>query len=210
MSILKESIKTLCEAPLPDDWDKSVYTPKTSFKSKIDYAVQQAQKVGSGSSRVAFAIDYQGRKTVLKIAKNNKGLAQNEAEARILDDYYLKRLGLFIPLIDYDEEHNKPIWIHTEFATKATAANIKAACGGSLDDLIAWAKREHGHRKPWFMGDPDNINPESDLAESFSDYVGSYDPELGDYNRLANWGMYHGHPVIIDAGFDADTKKLYS
>jgi len=37
-----------------------------------------AKRLGGGSSRVAFLIDYQGRKTILKVAKNNKGLAQSQ------------------------------------------------------------------------------------------------------------------------------------
>ena len=91
----------LTEAPLPDDWDKNVYSPNNSFAKQVKYAKERAQKVGSGSSRVAFKIEYQGRPTVLKIAKNRIGLAQNEQESQALRDYYLE--DITIPMIDYDE-----------------------------------------------------------------------------------------------------------
>ena len=66
---MKELIKKIImEAPLPDDWDHSTYTHGKSFASKLKYATDRASKVGTGSSRVAFLIEYQGRQTVLKIA----------------------------------------------------------------------------------------------------------------------------------------------
>ena len=47
----------LNEAPLPDNWDKPKFNNGT-FKSMIEYATAMAEKVGSGSSRVAFKIPY--------------------------------------------------------------------------------------------------------------------------------------------------------
>lgn len=88
----------ISEAPLPDDWDKAVYTPQTSYKKRIDYAVAKAQKLGKGSSRTAFTVTYEGRPTVLKVAHNIKGMAQNEAEAELLSDGYLSGIGIMIPI----------------------------------------------------------------------------------------------------------------
>ena len=63
----------LNEAPLPDNWEKVKFNNGT-FKSMIEYATAMSEKVGSGSSRVAFKIPYKGRDTVLKVAKNKKGV----------------------------------------------------------------------------------------------------------------------------------------
>jgi hypothetical protein len=46
-------------------------------------------------------IDYKGRPTVLKIALNAKGIAQNEVESSLLNDGYLRSLGILIPIIDH-------------------------------------------------------------------------------------------------------------
>jgi hypothetical protein len=107
------------EAPLPDEWEQDQMQVRkgTTFQSRIQYARQMAQRLGTGSSRIAFVIEYQGRPTVLKVAKNRKGLAQNREEASILDDGYLGQLDIVIPLIDYDTESGQEVsWIHTEMA----------------------------------------------------------------------------------------------
>lgn len=200
--------KFITESPLPDDWDGGMYNERTPFSRRVKYAQERAKKLGAGSSRIAFVIPYQGRDTVLKIAKNSKGMAQNEAEAQVLDDYYLKGLGIFIPMIDYDEENTSPTWIHTEMASKASAGDFVRACGGSLDDLIAFAHHYCG-KKYTGRGDYTKVNPESELAQSLGDYLGNYDANFGDYSRLANWGIYDGSPVIIDAGFNDEVRDLY-
>ena len=71
----------ISEAPLPPEWDKSVFTPNVAYKKRIDYAVERAHRLGRGSSRTAVEIMYEGRATVLKVAHNIKGMAQNAAEA---------------------------------------------------------------------------------------------------------------------------------
>ena len=123
--ILRED-EIIDEMPLPADWDPQAYNQNTTtFKSRLAYALERAKKLGTGSSRVATVIEYQGRPTVLKIAKNAKGLAQNGVEASILDDGYASQLGILIPLIDFDTANRDPLWIHTEMATKA---NEKQLC----------------------------------------------------------------------------------
>jgi len=57
----------LQETPLPDDWDKSKYKSHNSFASRIRYATERAKKIGTGSSRIAFETEYEGRPTILKI-----------------------------------------------------------------------------------------------------------------------------------------------
>ena len=205
MSILAEQVKILTEAPLPDDWDHSVFAPRTSFAAKINYAKQQAQKVGAGSSRIAFIIDYQGRKTVLKIAKNGKGLAQNRVEAAQLSDGYYSRIGILIPLIDYDERNPQPTWIHTEFARKATVEDFKRACGGTPGDLVAYTEQTiHGKYYSSF-GYAHKVDPDAEIVADFHDYIAASNVLIGDFSRTANWGVYNGRLVIIDAGFDKET-----
>ena len=198
----------LSEAPLPDDWDGSIYNERIPFKTRLAYAKERAKRLGQGSSRVAFVIPYQGRDTVLKIAKNRKGMAQNEAEARILGDGYASRIGIFIPMIDYDTAGDQPTWIHTELAGKVTDQNFVQASGGTLTDLLAYV-REQRSGKPSHYGNAKKVDPDSELAQNFYDYVENFDANIDDYSNLSNWGMYEGSPVIIDAGYDDDVAKLY-
>jgi hypothetical protein len=207
--------ESITEAPLPAEWDKTVYTPAQSYKRRIDYAVARAQKLGAGSSRVAFDIPYQGRNTVLKVAKNAKGMAQNQAEASLLEDGYILSLGIAIPLIDYDEEHGQPVWIHTE---KAMKANAKQLCDimkcGKLEWLVNAAKYAQTGRGQDHNDEVMKLYGEDGL-ETFHEYVDllqelyGFDVNLDDFSRPANWGLYNGQPVIIDLGFTQDVAKQH-
>ena len=211
------------EMPLPADWDQSEYGPGSTFKKRLAYALERAKKLGTGSSRVATIIEYQGRPTVLKIAKNQKGLAQNSVEADILSDGYASQLGILIPLIDYDMQNREPTWVHTEMATKASEKQLCSIMKcPNLNILVnmAWAitgkKRYIGNydgfvehlKKNGSMSDED-IETMTDYANTLADLNSNFDVELGDFSRAANWGMYQGKPVIIDVGFNSNVLNQY-
>lgn len=211
------------EMPLPADWDpEQMRQSTTTFKSRLAYALERAKKLGTGSSRVATTIEYQGRPTVLKIAKNQKGLAQNSVEASILDDGYASQLGILIPLIDYDEQNSEPTWIHTELATKATDKQLSEIMKcDSLNVLVNMAWAISGKKK--YMGDigiyqkmlrdrgksEDDIETATEYANTLADLYTSFDVELGDLSRAANWGLYQGKPVIVDVGFNTNVLNQY-
>jgi hypothetical protein len=213
------------EMPLPADWDpQQMRQQGTSFKSRLAYALERAKKLGTGSSRVATTIEYQGRPTVLKIAKNAKGLAQNSVEADILSDGYASQMGILIPIIDYDTQNREPSWVHTELAQKA---NEKQLCSlmkcQSLDDLIRAAQaqlNEYGTRSRDILNNiidkNEHFGSSEQDADTFLEYVNrlselksSFDVELADFHRPANWGLYQGKPVIIDVGFNSNVLKQY-
>jgi hypothetical protein len=206
----------LTEVPLPADWDQSAYTKDKSFAFRVKYATARAKKLGAGSSRVAFEIEYEGRPTILKIAKNKKGMAQNEFEIRTLNDHYIKKLGITIPMIDSDViDEDNPTWLHTEKADKMTKNKFKAYMGGvDINHLIVFIEWSVGNlRSP-----PDNMTVEEasellDNNETLSglmDFVGSgYDIALGDLDNLTNWGIYQDSPVLIDVGGSSEIIKKY-
>lgn len=210
------------EMPLPADWDPAQYQQGTTFKSRLAYALERAKKLGTGSSRVATTIEYQGRPTVLKIAKNQKGLAQNSVEADILSDGYARQMGILIPIIDYDEQNREPMWVHTEMAQKASE---KQLCNlmkcDNLSQLVNMAYAITGRKK--FVGtyqsyidhmqqkgmSEQDIETMADYANVLADLNSNFDVELGDFTRAANWGLYNGKPVIIDVGFNSNVLNQY-
>ena len=217
---LKEEI--IDEMPLPADWDASQYGRGTTFKQRLNYALERAKKLGTGSSRVAMIIEYQGRPTVLKVAKNSKGLAQNSVEADILSDGYASQLGILIPIIDYDEQNREPVWIHTEMAQKATEKQLCNLMGcDNLSQLVNMAWTITGKKR--YLGTYDGyiehlrkkgkteeqIETMTDYANTLADLHSSFDVELGDFTRKANWGIFNGKPVIIDAGFNSNVMSQY-
>lgn len=138
------------EMALPSDWDPTAFGHDKTFKSRLDYAKERAQRIGGGSSRVAFIIPDQGRETVLKVAKNTKGLAQNEAELDILNDGYVGKLDIVIPLVDYDKENPQPTWIQTELAQKASDMKLSKIMrsGKYLFYVVGYAQYLLG-KKDW-------------------------------------------------------------
>lgn len=212
------------EAPLPPDWDPSAMRQQgTTFKSRLTYALDRAAKLGTGSSRVATIIEYEGRPTVLKIAKNQKGLAQNSVEADILSDGYASQLGILIPIIDYDEQNREPSWIHTEKAEKASEKQLCSIMKcPNLYILVnmAWAitgrKKYIGNYQGFVdhlkqntrMTDQD-IDTLTEYATALAELNSSFDVELGDFTRAANWGIYQGKPVIVDVGFNSNVMNQY-
>jgi len=212
----------LDEMPLPTDWDPAQMQQQgTSFKSRLAYALERAKKLGTGSSRVAMIIEYEGRPTVLKVAKNAKGLAQNSVEASILSDGYASQIGILIPIIDYDEQHREPLWIHTEMAQKVTDKQLCAIMKcQNLTQLINMAYAIQGRKiygnyqsfveKLINQGvSQDDIDTMTEYANVLADLNSNFDVELGDFARKANWGMYQGKPVVIDVGFNSNVLNQY-
>ena len=200
------------EAPLPDDWDKSVFSDNVPFTQRIRYAKERAKQVGRGSSRVAFETPYEGRKTVLKIALNTKGMVQNEEEANLLSDWYLKGIDITIPMIDYDEQSNKPTWVHTEYADKITQKKLESFFEGvSMLDIANYLNYHRVGNKSQFFATPklpDELY-ENEYFQALQDLVINLNIPPNDLTRKANWGLYKGHPVIIDLGLTEVSAKLY-
>lgn len=214
-------LRELFETPLPQDWDAGAMSQDRTFKARLDYALERAKRIGAGSSRVAFLIEYQGRDTVLKIAKNRRGLAQNVAEARILNDPYLPEI--VIPLIDFDLESDTPVWIHTEYAepinNKTLAQKLFSPNKDGISEMIRYAM--------WLSGEPrsfhdnyeqllnnSNFTEQQKIisrenADKLADLASSYDINLHDLSSARNWGLYNNEPVVIDLGFTNEVAKLY-
>lgn len=207
----KNFTEFLTETPLPDDWDKHVFTPKTSFKDQLEYALARAKSVGKGSSRVAFEIEYKGKPTILKIAKNDKGLAQNQDEISIMKRAKADFFDMIIPLIDHDVDNAKPIWIHVEKAeiVKETrlcdllnVPNLKTLIRAATSKI---SKKEKQAALDYIEMFNDNSPKHFKIVEVYIEILAKlekeYEVELIDFTQTANWGLYKGRPVIIDLGY---------
>lgn len=202
----------LSEAPLPDDWDhgQMVARPGTTIKSRLDYALERAQRIGQGSSRVALVIEFQGRPTVLKVAKNRKGMAQNLEEVDILSDGYFSKLGILIPLIDYDQSGSVS-WLQTEMAAPFKSREaLAAALGCDIMKLLEYSRRiGMGFSDEFYDVAPERRADVQELATSLDDLANNSTLDLEDCMQPSNWGMYQGRPVIIDAGFAGSAIPMY-
>jgi hypothetical protein len=219
--------ENLDEMALPADWDPTALGHDKTFKSRLEYALQRAPRLGGGSSRVAFTIPDNGRETVLKIAKNGKGLAQNEAEVDILADGYTGKLDIVIPIVDYDRENPQPTWIQTELAKKVSQQKLSKLLHSEklnygISHFVYAVHNVLGNRKA-YMPDLNKIkqdlitsgHSEQDI-EIFMGYVdevatlvNSSSLLVDDLGTASNWGEYNGRPVIIDLGFTEAVRPMY-
>ena len=76
---MKNMIKLIenVDEAYPASFNMEEFKNMKSFNQRIQYCEQNLQRISSGSSRIVYRIDDE---KVLKLAKNKKGLAQNEAE----------------------------------------------------------------------------------------------------------------------------------
>ena len=195
----------LNEAPLPDSWDKEKYKGRLDFKEMVRYASERAAILGKGSSRIAFEIDFKNTKSALKIALNPAGISQNIQEVKYLSDSHLQKLGIVIPLIDYDKENYKPRWVQVAIAGRINEDFFKEKYGYTLKEIVYYIHKDLNGKNP----DSLQIDQGDQLIKSLYDLIGNYKDLLyGDLARIDNWGLYEGRPVIIDIGFDAISQKM--
>lgn len=209
----------LDEMALPAHWDSSALGHDKTFKSRLQYVLDRAPRLGGGSSRIAVMIPDNGRETALKVAKNRKGLAQNQAELGILNDGYVGKLDIVIPLVDYDKENPQPVWIQTEKAEKVSDTKLSKIMrsGRHIFYVVGYAeyllgksdwKANTGLEHMKSLSDDDQVIFE-EYANKIANLLSSTSLQAGDLDRASNWGLYQGNPVIIDLGYTEEVVKLY-
>ena len=168
-----------------------------SFKGKIDYANQRLAKIGSGTGRVVYDID--GEK-VLKLAKNPKGIAQNEAEAGA--GYY--RDTHDIVAIIYESGDNDE-WLISEKGKKVNEKRIKELTGiPGLNELSMYLRNFHSSnngRGNIFGQDREVIDElnENEFAQDLQNFIANYGQSPGDMGRPSTYGevLREGQPTIV-------------
>lgn len=134
------------------------------------------QYIGSGSGRRVFDL---GNGYVVKVAKNNKGIAQNEAEYHISSS---DQSNIFAKTIQVSEDFRMLIMEKADrirdFSEVRKYFNVKS-------------------------------NRELFQLEKIRSVLPNYDLLLNDLYRTANWGMINNRPVIIDYGFTQIVRRKY-
>jgi hypothetical protein len=142
----------------------------------LDIRRQTYKYIGSGSGRRVFDL---GNEYVVKVAKNKKGIAQNEAEHQIS---LINRSNLFAKILQVSEDFSLLIM--------EKADRIK-----KISDV--WKYFNVKSNRKLFQ------------LEELKDISSKYNLLLPDLCRPANWGKINERPVIIDFGFTRKVKKKY-
>ena len=212
---LRENIE---EMAYPAAFNMETFKAIGSFRERIRYCVQKLGKsIGTGSSRRVFPID---NEKVLKLAINEKGIAQNEAEC----DWFLQKIGLFAKVYEYDEEYR---WVEMQLARKAKSSDFKKFFGYNFSAICAYVDYVHEmysrpspffHRSTYY----DDIFHQIENSDEYYDtvfymlyeYMANTQLEaIGDLKRLSSWGVVSENGqeslVIIDYGLTNDVAQDY-
>jgi hypothetical protein len=206
VSLPGQSKQLLTDGEYPGGWDMEEFKNLKSYAARGRYAKEKLGRLGSGSARIVFEIDDD---TVLKLARNKKGLAQNGLEAEISSTNWYD----FVAKVT-DAEPND-LWIESEKARKMKRSDFKRLTGFKFDDfvnaLINEAGKRDGRRPSYFNPvDPEVAGDiyDDELFNSILSFIADYDMAPGDFQRISSWGVVlrEGHeiPVLIDYGVSKD------
>jgi hypothetical protein len=211
--IVSEEIEEI--AQYPKGFSIDTLKGLKSFAAKVRYLQQfNLEKLGVGSSRAVFVAD---SNTVIKIAKNKKGIAQNKAEIGIstehlnigagtegknIGDILSQKLAKStVPLALIKDADPDGIWVEAERARRAQAEDFKKIIGVSMAFFMQALKIKRGQIKgsrQWsYFFDfetPANKKLYNQIfsSEFFSDLleiIMTHDLAIGVVERISSWGV---------------------
>jgi hypothetical protein len=190
-----------------------VFKSLKSHAGRNRYAQEHLQRLTSGSSRIVYKIDDE---KVLKLAKNDKGVAQNEVEIEY--GQYSDLSGILAKIFDYDEQNH--LWVEMELARKVKASDFKNIVGYKFEDIQTAihnygidSGNNRGGRKYDIDKDLWDDMWENEFMQEIFDYIGNYGIPSGDLERLNSYGLVkrdgEDQIVIIDYGLTHDVYSSY-
>ena len=203
--IIKEIIEEFLDEKYPVDFSFNELKDIRSYAGKLKYAQKFLKKLASGSARVVYKVD---DVKVLKIAKNKKGLAQNQVEAQ----GYLQKFDIVAKIFDTDDDD---YWIEMEYAKKITPSVFRNLTGVDLKELNSFLLLtrmeekfpQHGYR----VGANRREKMESiEFVNQLMKFIKENNMETGDFGRISSWGkvIRNGYEqiVLVDYGL---TNSVY-
>lgn len=197
----------------PPTWNLETFKSLKSFSKRVAYCNQHLQRLSSGSGRIAYKID---EEKVLKLARNEKGIAQNGVER---DSYVQDAYGdIVAKVFEVDPDD---LWIEMELAKKLSPHRFKSLVGADVKDVGMYLQelehRYHGKQSP-FWRVKDEVREQLDQNEWVQQvYTLCREVDLvtGDFGKASSFGEVtrNGKPtvVIIDMGLtNAVYKDHYS
>ena len=227
-------MRFITEMAYPSAFSFAELNEMRTYAAKKRYLDSHLEKIGSGSSRIVYKVDDE---KVIKLAKNRKGLAQNEAEA----DKSSYPTDLFAKVYECDQNY---YWIEMEVARKPKKSDIKSLYGVPFELITDFIKKEYSlrggdvYKHKWVGASSKNFDKfwddfwevegggETlffDISQKLIDLLSEIDSYFGDYYcnwadvadwmRLANWGIVtrngEDELVIIDNGLNEEIYKTH-
>ena len=195
----------------PTSFNLEHFKTLKSFKYRVAYCDANLKKIGAGSSRIVYKVD---EEKVLKLAKNKKGISQNEIEIQY--GRYSDLDGIVAKIFDSDESN---LWVEMELAKKISNGDFKRITGFNFEDFAA-AINNYGNevdskinRRSNISVDPELVNQmwKDEFVYGIFNFIGNYNLPVGDLKRLNSYGIVKrdGQDMIVLVDFGL-TEEVYS
>jgi len=188
----------------PSGFDINEFSNLPSFAARKRYAVERLTKVGEGSSRIVYQID---NETVLKMAKNRKGLAQNQVEA----DWGMHQMYSDL-LPDLIESDDNDLWLVKQRANRIKKSEFERMTGFKFNEFGTALRL----RVNEIMGKSKHAVPEEyadimddEFVNEVISLIVDFNLEPGDMAQISNWGKLSDEqdPVLTDVGLNRSVWK---
>lgn len=217
--IIAESIRKVLNEGIGFGFSLGYLKQLRSFAEKVRYCDEYlGGRIGNGTSRIVYQLDDE---KVLKLAKNDKGIAQNEQEGR--PDYYRDSIGIFAEVYYNLSDQDDYTFIVSEYVLPAKEKDLERIIG--LDEctyerFVNTAEYNRlGRRKNiWNRMDDEDFQylleqDEYGFLYQLNDYIMSYDMPAGDFSVLRNLGIVsrdgQEQLVILDSGLSNEVYNKY-
>ena len=186
-------------------FDVKTFKTLPSFAARTRYARSKLPLISNaGSSRIVFDL---GDAKVLKLAKNNKGIAQNGVEA----DGYVQDSGVTAKVYDSDPED---LWIICDKVDNITEKEFGQLLGIPFkfycDAIMTHEADVRASRSMMYKKlTREQMQPlwENEFICGIFDLMGSMDLLGGDLTKLGSYGKCRGELKLRDAGFTKNVAK---
>jgi len=200
---VKQSTNEMLQREFVEGFDMEKFKSTKSFAERARYCGSALTRISSGSSRIIYKID---DKRVLKLAKNERGIAQNSVESdQMLNQWYG---DIIAKRLEFDDDDK---WIVSEYAKRVGPKRFEQLLGVTIDQLFAYLCELHPEKtkvqfivndKTREVLDVDN----NEFMYDLNDMIGNWDMPIGDFSKLSTFGEINGKLVVTDYGL---TKQVY-
>lgn len=208
--IISEAQKNKLLEAMSDDFSFDVLLSMKKFSERVRYCEEKlGYHIGKGSSRIIFQLSDE---KVLKLAFNEKGIAQNQAEYDMFNDYY--SLSLLPTVYDESDEENFTFLV-SDYVLPASKKDFKHVFNISFETFQKFILMSDSTNRIKYLSSTEYeelIENNEDLSE-FANYIANFQPPIGDLTRISSYGLRRKNNideiVLLDSGLNDEVYKTY-
>lgn len=180
----------------PEQFSLETLSEIPKFFKRIQYCSKRLEKIAHGSSRVVFHFS---EDFVIKVAKDNKGLAQNEMEAKISEN----NLSITIPYHSSDKAFK---WIIFKKASETTLSELEKLLTIPLAEInYDMRKMKNSFKESGTC----QTSLKTTYAEDLKLLIEKHNIAIGDIVKPSSWGIYNNEPKLIDFGLTSEIYQAF-